>query len=46
MANKKLVIYLPIQENKQIQGRIQQLKRTIANPLPYLELPKVQDVKK
>jgi hypothetical protein len=46
MAEKKLEFYLPIEENKVAKARLEQLKRTIANPTPIIELPKVQDVKK
>jgi hypothetical protein len=43
MAEKKLEFYLPIEENKEIKGRIEQLKRIVANPVPIVELPEIKD---
>jgi hypothetical protein len=43
MAEKKLEFYLPIEENREIKGRIEQLKRTIVNPAPIVKLPEIKD---
>jgi hypothetical protein len=46
MAEKKLEFYLPIEENKEAKARLEQLKRTIANPTPIIELPEIKDEQK
>ncbi len=43
MVDKKIEFYLPIEENKEIKGRIEQLKRIVENPVPIIELPEIKD---